>query len=210
MATGSTSIDTLQDIKKMMEKSSRFISLSGWSGIAAGIFGIAGAIIAQQILSRDNTQTTASPDSWATLERSLILLAIVVFVCAFVSAFLFTYFRSRRDEIAIWGTTARRLIWNTLFPMLVGGVVILQLIANRNYSLIVPAMLIFYGLGLVNGSKYTLGEIRYMGYLQVLLGLLSLWTPSAHLLLWGLGFGVLHIIYGIGMWWRYDRKWNER
>ena len=39
-------LETLQDIKKIMERSSRFLSLSGLSGIAAGICALAGSVIA--------------------------------------------------------------------------------------------------------------------------------------------------------------------
>jgi hypothetical protein len=206
MVSGTTSLDALQDIKKMMEKSSRFISLSGWSGIAAGIFGLAGAYFAQSILNSYAPEGVMRSGRIRELEQSLFLLAAAVFIGAFTSAFIFTYIRSRREGIAIWGTSARRLLWNTMLPMVVGGVVILRLVASADYDLIAPCTLIFYGLGVINGSKYTLGEIRYMGYLEVLLGLISLWLPGYGLLMWAIGFGLLHIIYGIIMWWKHERK----
>ena len=205
MDTQTSSLDTLKDIRNMMEKSSRFISLSGWSGIAAGICGLAGAFFAWQLL---NKQPYGQLDAAAViaLRRSLIMLAIIVFACAFITAFVFTYVRSRRGGTPIWGQTAKRLVWNTMLPMIVGGVVILKLIAVENYALIVPCALIFYGLALVNGSKYTLGEVRYIGYIEIILGIINLWYPREWLLLWIIGFGVMHIVYGILMWWRYERK----
>jgi len=196
------SLDTLKDIKKMMEKSSRFISLSGWSGISAGVCGLAGAIFAHGMIA-DYREGGAG---YGSLITSLVILAAIVFTAAFVAAFTFTYMRSRREGTPVWGSSARRLLWNTMLPMLVGGVVILRLINTGDYEYIAPCTLIFYGLALVNGGKYTLGEIRYIGYIEILLGIFNLWYPELWLVLWAFGFGVLHIVYGIIMWWRYERK----
>ncbi len=206
MATETTSLDTLTDIRKMMEKSSRFISLSGWSGIVAGICALAGAFFANRTLAGAFENNQTDPTNLEGVKTNLILIAAAVFASAFLAAFLFTYFRSRRQDAPIWGTIAKRLLWNTMLPMAVGGLVILHLLSTENYSLIAPYTLIFYGLALINGSKYTLGEIRYLGYLEIVLGLISLWFPEYWLLLWAIGFGAMHIIYGLMMWWRYERK----
>ena len=206
------SLEALQDIKKMMERSSRFISLSGWSGVSAGTAALVGAWLANREMQafhgsvggrRGETDLVRS--SVDLLSLQLIRIAAVVFIAAFVSAFLFTYLRSRKAGVAIWGPTAQRLMWNTVLPLLTGGVVILKMLQLGSYGLIAPSCLIFYGLALVNGSKYTLGEIRWLGYAQVVLGLINLWMPGYGLIFWATGFGVLHIIYGITMWLRYER-----
>lgn len=90
--------------------------------------------------------------------------------------------------------------------MVVGGIFLLKLIDSENYGLVAPGCLIFYGLGLLNASKYTLVEIRYLGYAQILLGIISLQMVGDGLLFWALGFGVLHIVYGAFMWWKYERS----
>ncbi|HEX6914466.1 MAG TPA: hypothetical protein VF145_04465, partial [Chitinophagaceae bacterium] len=126
-------------------------------------------------------------------------------IAALAAAFIFTWLRSRKTGTPIWGTTARRLIVNVSVPMLVGGIFLWQLIQHGVFGLIAPGCLIFYGLALVNASKYTLGEIRYLGYCEILLGLISLWLPGYGIHFWALGFGVLHIVYGIVMWWKYEK-----
>lgn len=209
MATGTSTLDTLKDIKKMMEKSSRFISLSGWSGIAAGVCGLVGAFYAQQLIG-NHQSADGSISGTLRLVSSLFITAAIVFVCAFASAFLFTLLRSRREGVAVWGSSAKRLLWNTMVPMIAGGVVVLRLIDTGNYDLVAPCTLIFYGLALINGSKYTLGEIRYLGYIEIVLGAINLWYPQYWLILWTLGFGVMHIVYGIIMWWRYERNPSEK
>lgn len=209
------SLQTLQHIKSMMERSSRFISLSGWSGISAGICALAGAWLALQRLAdykksypfpenqRGSFQLRGAHDP---LAWELLLIAAGVFVAAFVSAFIFTYIKSKRAGIPIWGHSAMRLLWNTAIPMAAGGFVILRMFDLGYYLLIPPCCLIFYGLALVNGSKYTLGEVRYMGYGQILLGICNLWMLGNGLFFWAAGFGVLHIFYGALMWWKYERN----
>jgi hypothetical protein len=141
--------------------------------------------------------------------RDLILIAGGVFLVALSTAFLFTWTKAKKEGVAIWGTTSKRLLWNTILPMGVGGVVILRMISLQYYDLVAAVSLIFYGLALINGSKYTLGEVKYLGYAIVITGLIGLWIPRQGLLLWALGFGVLHILYGFTMWWKYERRTDE-
>jgi hypothetical protein len=206
------SLETLRDIKKMMERSSRFISLSGWSGIAAGICALAGAWVAYDKLVQykpENSAEAASGDlfnfSKIGLPQELIMTGIVTFVAAFALAFIFTYLRSKKTGIPLWGLTAKNLFINTMIPMVAGGVIIVRMLQLGDFELISSCCLIFYGLALVNASKYTLVEIRYLGYSELILGLISLWKNGSGLYFWAAGFGVMHIIYGAVMWWKYER-----
>jgi len=211
-------LETLQDIKRMMERSSRFISLSGWSGISAGVCALLGAAVAHlrinsYLMGTDYTYesyyrgaTTSLSGSAAGLYHDLILIAGLTFIAAVVSSFLFTRARSRRNGTSMWDRTVQRLAWNTILPMVVGGLVILRAMDLGYFVLVAPGCLIFYGLALVNASKYTLGEIRYLGYGQLILGIINLWTGGWGLYFWAAGFGILHIVYGAIMWWKYERK----
>lgn len=204
-------LETLQDIKRMMERSSRFISLSGWSGVSAGICALIGAWVAHLRLGglvahRGIVYTEPDGDvSSAGLFYDLLLIAVITFIAAFISAFFFTYIRSRRNGVPMWDRTVQRLAWNTILPMGVGGIMLLRALELGHYELIAPGCLIFYGLALVNASKYTLGEVRYLGYGQIFLGILNLWIINEGLYFWAAGFGVLHIVYGAVMWWKYER-----
>lgn len=203
-------LEALKDIRNMMERSSRFISLSGWSGISAGIIALIGAYVAQTMI-RAQYQDQMYPMVPKELFWDLFTIAVVVLVAALACAFLFTFRRTRKQGLTIWGTASRRLLWNTALPMIVGGIFILYLLFKgigfaMYYELVVPSCLIFYGLALVNGSKYTLGEIRYLGYTMLALGIISLWWPSYGIFFWAAGFGVCHIIYGVAMWLKYERN----
>lgn len=201
-------LQDLKEIKQIMSRSSRFISLSGLSGIAAGVCALAGASVAHRaIASYFGSYNHYSSTPYA-LRNQLILIGVIVFMAAFISAFLFTYRKSKKDGTPIWGAISMRLLWNTLVPMVVGGVLIIRIMQFNEYHLIAPICLIFYGLGLLNGSKYTFNEIKYLGYCQIILGMLNLWYPKEGLYFWAIGFGVLHILYGLYMWYRYERNEN--
>ncbi len=206
-------LETLADIKQMMERSSRFISLSGLSGVAAGACALVGAWFANNIITNTNRladykQTLRDEDGISLREyvgNPLLHVAFFTFIAAIILAFIFTYIRSRKNNVPIWGKTSRRLLLNICIPLGVGGVYLLKLMEAGTYGLIAPGCLIFYGLALVNAAKYTLSEVRYLGYCMLLLGLINLLYVGYGLYFWALGFGVLHIIYGTAMWWKYER-----
>ncbi len=203
----------LQDIKQMMERSSRFISLSGLSGIAAGICALAGAWFANSLINKqtvlDLRASATLPDAIVHgdfLNSRLLQVAFVTFVAAFLFAFIFTYRRSKKTNVPIWGATAKRLMINVSIPMITGCIFLLALIKAGAYDFVAPGCLIFYGLGVLNASKYTLPETRYLGCCEIFLGLVSLYFKGEGLYFWAAGFGVLHIVYGIFMWWKYERS----
>ena len=207
------SLQELQHIKKMMERSSRFISLSGLSGIAAGVCALVGAWFANNVIIKSGGPTgeirTRLFFEDVTLSdfmgSELLRIAVLTFIAAFISAFIFTYIKSKRNNIPLWGTTAKRLLINVAVPMLAGGFYLFREIQLGHFGLIAPGCLIFYGLALVNASKYTLNEIRYLGYLQILLGIINCWFIGYGLYFWATGFGILHIVYGTWMWQKYER-----
>ena len=198
---------TLNEIRQMMDRSSRFISLSGWSGIAAGTCALIGAWLAADKIGGYYRISYDTPNVCPScLKKDLIAIAVGVFIGAFLSAALFTFIKSKKDGIAIWGLAARKLMWNTLLPMAAGAFLLLRMMELKQYELIAPASLIFYGLALINGSKFTVGEVRYLGYAIIATGIFNLWAIGYGLACWAFGFGVLHILYGLAMWWKYERK----
>lgn len=206
MTRTDSNLDALQDIRKMMERSSRFISLSGWSGISAGVCALIGAWAGHQQIKEYYGDYSAEINCPSCLRTDLLYTALAVFIAAFISATFFTWLKSRKDGVAIWGKSARRLLWNTLLPMVAGGFVILKMMQLEYYDLVAASSLIFYGLALINGSKYTMGEVRYLGYAQIITGIIGLWLVRSGIYIWAFGFGILHIVYGIAMWWKYDRR----
>ncbi|WP_018616584.1 hypothetical protein [Segetibacter koreensis] len=215
MTYKSEPLNDLHEIKQMMERSSRFISLSGWSGIAAGTCALIGSFFGHIALKENYYSVSTSNQNDYTYFPFLLKqlwydklfhIALITFIAAFVSAFIFTYARSRKNNTPVWSPTSRRLLINVCIPMIVGGIFLLKLIENGTYGLIAPGCLIFYGLALINGSKYTVGEIKYLGYSEIFLGVVNCWFIGLGLYFWAVGFGVLHIIYGTLMLLKYERS----
>lgn len=203
-------LQALQDIRQMMQRSSRFISLSGLSGIAAGLWGLAGSYAAWVVI-RAHGQRYAAGLSYSRqaideLRIHLLLLAVGVLGLALLSAFYFTWRKTKKDGVPLWNHTSWQLAWNTLLPLGAGGLFVLALLQNAVWPFVVPACLVFYGLALINGSKYTLSDIRYLGISEIVLGLIATQFLNRGLLFWAIGFGLLHIVYGFSMWWKHERK----
>jgi hypothetical protein len=203
-------LEAIQDIRRLMQRSSKFLSLSGLSGIAAGFWALVGSYFAYDWIHEyyvgynENGYTGLA---FQKLKLSLILLAGAVLAAALVSAFYFTWRRASKNKMPVWDHTSRMLVGNTLIPLVTGGLLILALLLRYNeWQYVAPLCLIFYGLALVNGSKYTLSEIRYLGLTEIVLGLVSTQYIGWGLYFWAIGFGVLHIIYGFFMWWKNERK----
>lgn len=205
----SASLEEIKDIRRMMERSSRFISLSGLSGIAAGLSAMAGAWLASGRIAAYylmyNEQGGYEGPDFHKLKLDLFVLALAVLAVALVSAFYFTWRRARHHQVPLWNMSSRNLLWNMMIPLGSGGLFILSMLQYSEWRFIAPACLIFYGLALVNGSKYTLSDIRYLGYCEIMLGLVNTQFTGYGLYFWAAGFGVLHILYGAIMWWKYER-----
>jgi len=205
-------LEDITEIKNIMNRSSRFISLSGLSGVLAGIYALVGAAIAYMRLktfSGANYEGLSGRSSslWGNdIIKDLSIIALVVIILAAATGFVMTLRKSKRSGEKIWDATSKRLVANFLIPLIAGGLFCLVLIQYGTPGLVAPGTLIFYGLACVNASKYTMGDVRYMGLAFVLIGLISTQFIGYGLYFWALGFGVFHIIYGAMMYFKYDRK----
>ena len=209
MAEQNQHLDALQDIRKMMQRSSRFISLSGLSGIAAGVWALIGAYFAYDWIFeyyQGYADRGYTNEGFHRLKWNLFLLAAAVIGLALVSALYFTWKRAGKNKLPLWDHTSKQLVINTAIPLIAGGLFIIAMLQYSEWRFVAPACLVFYGLALVNGSKYTLSDIRYLGFLEIVLGLINTQFIGYGLYFWAIGFGVLHIIYGFVMWWKYERK----
>ncbi|GAB3561318.1 hypothetical protein GCM10027578_01850 [Spirosoma luteolum] len=205
-------LQTLTEIRGLMERSTKFLSLSGLSGVSAGLAALAGAFVAytrfrwiplmEAVRLGESPYGLVQPDSrWV-----LVGIATAVLLAALASGYYFTVRRARRQGLSIRSASSERLLRVMLVPLATGGIFCLGLVYYNLIWLAFPATLIFYGLALTSGSRYTLGDVESLGYCEIALGLLTLFWPSFSLLAWALGFGVLHILYGLAMYVKYERN----
>lgn len=196
----------LASIRHLMERSVKFISLSGLAGVMAGLYALVGAGFAYYFLYKeDSYKTVEYYREHPELVVYLALLAAAVLILSLVTGWYLSYKKAQKANIAMWTDTTKRLIINLLIPLAAGGIFILVLAYRGYFGIIAPSFLLFYGLALVNASSNLFDEFRYLGYIEILLGLLAALLPGYGLYFWAMGFGVLHIFYGALMHRRYDR-----
>jgi hypothetical protein len=204
MNTPKEQLDAIKDMRNMMERSSRFLSLSGLSGVAIGIIALIGAAALYiqfdlPLLNSGFEYKLASIQATLDDKNFLFLIAdaLIVLLVAVIAGILMSINQSKKLQLPSWDLTAKRLLINLFIPLAAGGVLCLIMMTKGELGYLIPVTLIFYGLSLVNASKYSFDEIRTLGILQILLGLIAAWQPNYALLLWASGFGILHIGYGL-------------
>ncbi|MBF4473608.1 MULTISPECIES: hypothetical protein [Flavobacterium] len=196
-------LQDISDIKNMMNKSTQFISLSGLSGILAGVYALIGAYIGHELIqNNDSSVITLESNTF----KLILLTAFIVLFLSVGTALLLTINKAKKGGETVWNSSSKRMLTNFLIPLVTGGIFGLLLLRNGSYGLIAPVTLIFYGLACVNASKYTLRDVRYLGITIIILGLLATEFSGYALEFWALGFGVCHIIYGSMMHFKYDRN----
>ena len=205
-------IEDLAEIRKMMEGSSKFISLSGLSGVFAGLTALCGSAAAYLLVKkfmklRDHYVFSGQfEEKGKELESNLIMIALAVLVVAIGFGILFTFLKAKKQNLKLVSAVSFRLVRSLMVPLFFGGIFVIGLYYQKAYVLIAPATLIFYGMALLNASKYVQVELKYLALCQMALGVLSVFFLGKGMLFWALGFGVMHIVYGGLMWWKYDRK----
>jgi len=207
----SNPIEDIQAIRNIMERSSKFLSLSGLAGIFAGACALSGAVIAVLFILPQGTLNNIASlrgDEGSVLSRTGWLVAVeglLILLTSFAGAVYFFHRKAVKANLSLWTTQSRQMLIHLLIPLTAGGFFVLILLLNHKPELAASAMLVFYGLSLVNAGKFTLGEIHYLGLTEIILGLLAGFYPQAGLLLWAAGFGLMHILYGTAMYYRHER-----
>lgn len=215
MTSQNEHLENLKEIRSIMERSAQFLSLSGLTGVFAGAFALLGAlavfiykydfffgryynggVFLQQDLITGNELKSFFVFSIST--------AAIVLILALASGVYFTSRNAKKKGLPFWNSSAKRMLINLFIPLLSGGLFCLILLYHQLIYMVAPAMLIFYGLALVNASKYTLRDVRYLGLTEIALGLLASVFVGYGLIFWAVGFGILHIIYGFSMYFKYE------
>jgi len=199
--------DELTSIRSLMERSSKFISLSGLSGILAGIYALVGAGVAYNMIYNGGLRVYATLNfhTYPKTVYNLVAVAMLVLILSLVTGAILTRNKAHRKGQQVWGKTSRSLLFYMATPLLTGGILIFVFLFRGYYGIVSSTLLIFYGLSLVGASNFTFTMVKYLGLSEIILGLIAACLPGYGLLFWAIGFGVLHIIYGGAMYFKYDR-----
>ncbi len=187
-----------------MNRSTRFISLSGLSGVSTGITALAGSYLAYLTIFKEQDYLVYNAVEVSNESIGyLLLIAIGTLILSIAAAIFFTSKKTKKQNQNVWDHQTKRLLINLSIPLIAGGLLCLMLVFKGFVGIVPPLTLIFYGLALVNGSKYTLHEIRNLGLIEILLGLIAFQFIDYGLLFWAFGFGVIQIVYGLNIQWKY-------
>ncbi|MDB4297787.1 hypothetical protein N9901_03450 [Flavobacteriaceae bacterium] len=194
-------LENLAEIKNLMNASSKFISLSGMSGVFAGIYALLGAYAAYDVVFdvTENFQFTRAKYVSVNDAYFLIFDLALVALLSIVTGVFLSIRKAKKSGSPVWNTTSKRLVINFAIPLIVGGLFIAINMFKNDLSNSASLMLLFYGLSLINGSKYTVSHIRILGFINIGIGLLCAILPSYSFWFWVLGFGIMHIVYGFYM-----------
>lgn len=210
MENNHSSAEDIKTIRKMMEESTKFLSLSGFSGVFLGLFAIAGAMVAWFIIpeggniSSEDYLNSLPVNEATAIKLQMGLNALVVLLLSVAAALYFSFRNATRSGRSIWTPVSKRLFINLSIPLAAGGIFALILAFQNHFQLIIPVFLVFYGLALINAGKFTYDEIFYLGIFEIITGLAAAVFPDQGLLFWMFGFGILHIVYGVMMYRKYQ------
>ena len=205
-------LDAIQDIRTLMERSSKNLALSGLAGVIVGILAIACIVTAYLILGLSPDMPgyfnlIINKSGVANSANTLFLLTNfgLVLIASVSTGIFMSGRKAKKLGLPVWDLTTQRLLINMAIPLAAGGLYCLLLIYHLQIALVAPATLIFYGLALLNASKYTINDIRYLGIIEVATGLLATYFIDYGLLFWAFGFGILHIVYGVSIYFKYEK-----
>jgi len=206
------SVEDLKHIRKMMEQSNKFLSLSGLSGIVAGMIALAGVFVARGLLHEFKIKNYEFAiqgtfyDEADLLKNKLVILSAAILILALGLGYFFTYLKTKKNNGTLYNKTSLKVAIALFLPLAFGGLFTIMLTKYNLFQLAAAATLIFYGMSLLNASKYLNVEIKYLAITEMVLGVLATYFLSEVMLFWAIGFGVMHILYGSIMYFRYDRK----
>jgi len=204
-------IEALNDIRSMMRKSSRFLSLSGLSGIFAGVYALGGYYAALWFINNrlDGAWIKRYDNELSfnlfEVYGFFLLDAVLVLSLSILTAYYFSSRKAKKNNMKLFDHTAWKLMWQMAVPLIAGGLLCVSLLLSGALPFIAPVMLCFYGSALFAASKFTYDDVKYLGLAQIGLGVLSSFDLGNGLFYWAVGFGGLHILYGSIMWWKYER-----
>ncbi len=188
-------LQQLKEIEQYMKRSTRFLSISGWSSMLVGAYALLGGTFVFFLQSKVDLVLDFSENK----EDLIYLTAFLVLGASLATGFLMALKKAKKNKEKIWSTSSKQFLMAFGIPMLTGGIFALLLLFRREILIISPVTLLFYGLALFNASSFSYKSLRVLGIVFILLGLMNTFFIGLGIFFWVTGFGIAHIIYGIYM-----------
>lgn len=207
MKSPQDAVDHLDHIRSIMERSTTFMSLTGLSGVMAGIFGLlTTAVIAYGLGTAffDDTAKMHLANN-AELRYMIVGVAAAALFVTLATAVTLTVRKARSKGLSVWDKVTQRFAVHLFLPLSAGGLFTIALALDGQLDFVCPAMLLFFGLSLLNASRFVQCDMFWLGTAEVALGLVASFVPTLGLILWGAGFGLATLIYGTLMYYKYER-----
>ena len=184
-------LQALQGIKQLMERSSKFSSISGIAGVVVGVLA---TLVFASITYFNITDV-----------KDLAVVFTITLVVSLITGVFFSAKKAKKRNEKVWDSTAKRFLLNFFMPLVVGGLMCLLFAYLDLFQFIPSFMLVFYGMALLNASKFSIDTIWYLAVLELLLGIAAAFFVDAGLWFWMIGFGILHIVYGFIIYYKYEQ-----
>ncbi len=201
--SGKDYLKDISEIKSMMDKSSRFSSLSGVSGIVTGIYALIGSLIAYQYVTNNSIQISTI-DSYDFI-LLFVDLALIILL-SLITSFVITRRKVKKEGISSWNVLTKKMLYNFSILLIPSALYVLILILKHDFVGAGSLMLFFYGASLINASHNTFKEIKTLGLIEMVLGILIILYPEFTFWLWLIGAGIVHIIFGIYMYFKHENN----
>jgi len=178
---GDRAIDNLKFIRETMERSAVFTSVPGYGGILMGATAIVAAYIAHS----------------QTYIRDWLTVWLTEAVLAFFIGLLAMWQKTKLSKTSLFSTPAKKLIMNSLPPMLCGIFITLGLWRFGHFEVMIPTWILCYGAAVVCGGAFSVKVVPIMGWCFIALGAVAFFLPAnTGQIMMALSFGVLHIVFG--------------
>lgn len=175
-------MDNLSFIRATMERATAFTAVPGWGGVGMGVLALAAAVMAH---------TRLTPQEW-----------LFTWLCTAVAGLALGGWamtrKARRAGTQVFSYSGRRFVLSYLPPLAVGALLTAALVRAGALWALPGSWLLLYGTGVVTGGAFSVRVVPLMGLCFMALGAIALFAPPH----WGtplmaIGFGGLHILFGI-------------
>ena len=185
LALHDRAMDNLRYIRETMERSQSFTAVSGKGGILMGVVALLAAVVAGRV---------STAEAWVSVWMGAAAISLTVALIAI----------TRKGGTAGEGLLAgagRKFTWNLTPPLLVGALLTVALTQVGAVALLPGVWLLLYGTGVVTGGAFSVRVVPLMGLIFMLFGAVALFLPPGwENLIMAVGFGGLHIVFGIVIW----------